>query len=99
MKNGPEGNDQGEVVALDDAAMAVVREALSHPNPFDFWSIEGDTVAAWKYILRDMQGVTPVMRHALLRTVAEVRRWQSGTINEAKTERILSGLLRQEKAS
>jgi hypothetical protein len=81
---------------MSPEAMAVVKRVLSKPNPFDYWCVDHDPGAAWLYVYKEMKGITPVQRHALLRFIIAVRRHQGGRIDEERTANMLDEVLRNE---
>ncbi len=80
--------------SLSPESMEVVKKVMSRPSPFDYFAIDHDPIGAWIYVYREMEGITPAERHALLRTVAAVRRGQGGRIDEERTARMLDEVLR-----
>lgn len=78
---------------IDEAGVAVIRQHLDHFNPFDVFALERDPIAAWKYVLLEMRGITRWQRHALLRTIIAVRIAQHGRYDQARGEALLAEVL------
>ncbi len=78
---------------LSPEARAVLHRIMSKPNLFDPLVIAKDPIEAWRYAHKEKE-VTPAQRHHLLRSIAAVRRWQGGRIDEERTARMLEEVLR-----
>lgn len=78
---------------IDAEGYAVIEQKLSHINPFDVFAVDRDPIAAWKFVLNDMRGITPAQRHFLLRTIIATRISQGGKYDKQLGESLLADVL------
>lgn len=90
--NVPAPPDTEYLLDLPQAALSVISDHLSHPNPFDVFALDRDPIGCWKYVLKEMK-VTRWQRHMLLRSIIAVRIAQGGRYDPNKGEQILGDVL------
>jgi hypothetical protein len=77
---------------LPQAVLSVVADHLSHPNPFDTFTLDRDPIGCWCYVLKEMKA-TRWERHMLLRSIIAVRVAQGGRYDPHKGQQILEDVL------